>query len=594
MYHTKILEKNQYEPAAPFTLAKLIDLIAAESSISEKRRSELCSGVRSLSRAMGLQLESTPADPRFIAERLRDLTPAAAKMSKGRLQNCRSYMDAALAFADKRFRRRQARRLLAPHLKALLDNVPDPWQRMKLRPFTHFLDENDIAPGTVDDKTFDAFRTSLNHSLVKDVRTRDRETRKIWNAFIAKAPEQGCREIAVPRYTDHYVLAEAAFPASLWTEVDTYIASRTTKAGAELDDILTEDELFGGDDDAPRSQPIRASTAKLIRYRVRQFASALVLSEVLKPEDVTTLKALVNLKAVGAGLNFFIKRAGGQRRNSQIRGMAYDLLMIARLWVRSPDADLKKLEEIAVKVRPEHQGLPESMRRKLAPFQHIDNVRAFLALPDRIIEEALREKAVDPETANRVATAVWIKIAQRAPLRISNLLSTSLSTNLLRSHAAKDAKVALFYPPEQVKNAKTLEIPLPASTAKLLDIYLTTFRPALIDAPCDWLFPARDSGQKRSSVMSDNIQKLMREYLGFAINPHAFRHLAAKLYLTAHPGRYEDVQLILGHRSRETTISYYVDLEAEEAFRHFDAVLLGLEDASTLRAKDKDSVRKSK
>jgi integrase len=234
-------------------------------------------------------------------------------------------------------------------------------------------------------------------------------------------------------------------------------------------------------------------------------------------------------------------------------------------------------------------GLPESVRRKLAPFRDIDNVRAFLALPDRIIKEALHKKTVDRETANRVATALWIKIAQRAPLRISNLLSTSLTTNLLRSHAGKDAKVALFYPPEQVKNAKTLEIPLGATTVRLLDLYLKTYRPALIDAPSDWLFPAQNRGKKRSSVMSGNIQKLMRDYLGFAINPHAFRHLAAKLYLTAHPGRYEDVQLILGHRSRETTISYYVDLEAEEAFRHFDAVLLGLEDAGTLRANEKGS-----
>lgn len=135
---------------------------------------------------------------------------------------------------------------------------------------------------------------------------------------------------------------------------------------------------------------------------------------------------------------------------------------------------------------------------------------------------------------------------------------------------------------------------MPSDTVKLLDLYLKTYWSALIDAPCDWLFPALDSGQKRSAVMSDNIQKLMREYLGFAINPHAFRHLAAKLYLTAHPGRYEDVQLILGHRSRETTISYYVDLEAEEAFRHFDAVLLGLEDAGARRANGWDSARKPK
>jgi integrase len=86
----------------------------------------------------------------------------------------------------------------------------------------------------------------------------------------------------------------------------------------------------------------------------------------------------------------------------------------------------------------------------------------------------------------------------------------------------------------------------------------------------------------------------MRNDLGFAINPHVFRHLAAKLYLTAHPGRYHDVQLLLGHRSVETTVSYYVDLEAEEAFRHFDAVLLGLEDSGTLHTNDKDSARKMK
>ena len=593
MHHTKRRDKLQNEPVQVLTLLEIIDLIAADSSIPQRRRNDMCSGVRSLCRVLGLQPESTPADPRRIAELLRDLTPAAARMSKGRLQNCRTYMDAALALADTRFRRRRPRVILAPHLKALLDAIPDRWQRKKLRRFVNFLDENSIALEAVDDETFDAFRASLDYSLIKDVRTHDREARKIWNALVAKNPECSCQQVTVPSYTDHYVLPEAAFPASLWEEVDAYIASRAVKAGAELDDILTEEELFGHEDGLT-AQPLRRSTADLVRYRVRQFASALVLSEVLKPEDVTALKALVSPKIVVAGLNFFIKRAGGQRRNSQVRGMAYDLLMIARLWVRSPEPDLEKLQEIAVKVRPEHRGLPESARRKLAPFTDLENVKAFLALPDHIFKAAQSKTSIDRETANRAAAALWIKITQRAPLRIANLLSTSLTVNLLRSHAGKDAKVALFYPPEQVKNAKTLEIPLPAGTAKLLDLYLTTYRPALIDTPCEWLFPGANGDPKRASVMSADIQKLMREHLGFAINPHAFRHLAAKLYLTAHPGRYRDVQLLLGHKKMQTTVDYYVDLEAEEAFRHFDAVLLGLEEAGTLRAKDKNNVGQTK
>ncbi len=503
-------------------------------------------------------------------------------MSKGRFQNCLSYMDAALSSVDTRYRRRRSRVELAPELAALLTSIADRWQRARLRRFFHYLGENGIKPESVYDDTFDAFRASLDRSLIQDVRTADREARKIWNMLVADNPQLSARQVTLPTYTDHYVLSKETFPDALWTDLDAYLASRAPRGGNELDDLLTEAELFG-DNEAPAAQPLRPSTAKLVRYRICQFASALVLSEVLAPDDMTSLKTLVAPKTVAAGLKFFIKRTGGQQQNSQIRGMAYDLLMIARLWVRSPQSELKVLGQIAINVRPEHRGLPDSVRRKLSPFRDIENVQAFLALPDRVFDEALKSKIVDRETANRVATALWIKITQRAPLRISNLLSTSLTANVLRSHAGKNAKVALFYPPEQVKNAKTLEIPLPPGTVKLLDIYLTTFHPALIDTPCDWLFPASNGSPKRSQVMSADIQKLMREHLGFAINPHAFRHLAAKLFLTAHPGRYYDVQLLLGHRKVETTIKYYIDLEAEEAFRHFDAMLLGLEDDSAPR-----------
>jgi len=568
------------------TLAELIERIASDTSIPPKRRNELCSGVRSLCRAMCVQPESTLADPRLLATKLRELTPTAARMSEGRLQNCRSYMDAALSLADTRFRRRRTRTPLAAHLEAFLSEMPNGWQRKKLRRFMHFLNEHKIRPEDVCDEVFDRFRESLNLSLIRDIRTTDREARKIWNALVTSKPEHRCQPVTVPRYTDHYVLPESAFPLTLWADVEAYIASRTKKPGAELDDILSEEELFSEEDKA-HAQPIRSSTANLIRYRIRQLASALVLSNHLAPGDVTSLEMLTAPRVVMDGLNFFIKRAGGQRRNSQVRGMAYDFLMIAQHWHKRPEAELKVLRKIAISVRPEHQGLSEATRRKLAPFRDIENVRAFLAFPEKVFRDAQKEESISGETANRVATALWIKIAQRAPLRISNLLCTSLEHNVLRSHAGKNAKLALFYPPEVVKTKKPLEIPLPESTVKLLETYLTKYRPALVEVPTNSLFPASNGEPKRASVMSSDMQKLMREYLGFAINPHCYRHLAAKLYLTAHPGRYHDVQLLLGHKRVETTMQYYVDLQAEEAFRHFDTMLLGLEDGGALRTSDR-------
>ncbi len=86
----------------------------------------------------------------------------------------------------------------------------------------------------------------------------------------------------------------------------------------------------------------------------------------------------------------------------------------------------------------------------------------------------------------------------------------------------------------------------------MLDLYLNKYRCALVDVSSSWLFPVRDGGPKRASVMSADIQKLMREHIGFSINPHSFRHVAAKLYLTAHPGQFEIVQRILGHKKRRS------------------------------------------
>ena len=578
-------DEPEEESSRVLMIEQLFEAIARDESLKPRRRVDICSGGRSLCRALDLPVESTPADPRIIAERLKGLTPAAARMSASRLQNCRCYMDAAFEYADQHFGRRRNKRALAAEYAALLKTIHGTWEARRLRRLFHFATEQNVAPQDVNDAFFETFLKRLERSTLPSFRNVDREARKAWNRLCETAPGWPGRPVTVPNYVDHWVLRPEGFPQSLWDEVDAYLKMRTAKANIEVDDLLSEEELFGEGDEGPiEGQAIRESTAALIRYRVRQFASALVHAGVMKAEDIVSLKTLVVPQVVNAGLKFFIQRAG-EKKNSQIRGVASDLMMIARLWVRSPASDIAKLKLMVEKTRPKHEGLPESARRSLAPFRDIANVRAFLALPETIVKDAEREKKVDRVIANRVAAALWMKIAQRAPLRINNLMKTNLDANILRSHKGKDAAVALYYPPEQVKNSKALEVPLPRATAQMLDLYLSKYRPKLVDQPSPWLFPALDGGPKRASVkrasvMSADIQKLMRERIGFRINPHSFRHVAAKLYLTAHPGQYEIVQRILGHKNRDTTFKYYCELEAEEAFKHFDAVLLKLEDAS--------------
>jgi integrase len=74
-----------------------------------------------------------------------------------------------------------------------------------------------------------------------------------------------------------------------------------------------------------------------------------------------------------------------------------------------------------------------------------------------------------------------------------------------------------------------------------------------------------------------------RQYLGVEINPHLFRHLAAKLYLDEHPGGYEVVRRTLGHNSLDTTSKFYAGQEAGRSIRHYDRTILKLRDEASGR-----------
>jgi integrase len=86
-----------------------------------------------------------------------------------------------------------------------------------------------------------------------------------------------------------------------------------------------------------------------------------------------------------------------------------------------------------------------------------------------------------------------------------------------------------------------------------------------------------------SSVTSPMISEAGRQYLGVEINPHLFRHLAAKLYLDEHPGGYEVVRRTLGHTSLDTTSRFYAGQETGRSIRHFDRTILKLREQASGR-----------
>jgi hypothetical protein len=161
-----INDQAEGESAPPRTMKHLLDAVAANKELTDCQRNNIRSGVRSLLNRLGLQIESTPADLRFIADRANRLTPASAQMTASRLRNCRYYLDRAFALHDTGFGRRRNRNPFAPKYAALIKKMPDRWVERSLRRLFHFATALNVEPKDIDDAFFDRFLQHLRHTTL--------------------------------------------------------------------------------------------------------------------------------------------------------------------------------------------------------------------------------------------------------------------------------------------------------------------------------------------------------------------------------------------------------------------------------------------
>jgi integrase len=124
-----------------------------------------------------------------------------------------------------------------------------------------------------------------------------------------------------------------------------------------------------------------------------------------------------------------------------------------------------------------------------------------------------------------------------------------------------------------VKNRTPLSFEIADFLSELLDFYLAQCRPILSKEPNGFFFPARGGRAKRPGQLGSQIKRMIAQEAGIVLNPHAFRHLSAMLFLAAHPGEYETVRLFLGHKNLNTTVRAYCGLEQADALRRLDALI---------------------
>jgi integrase len=327
----------------------------------------------------------------------------------------------------------------------------------------------------------------------------------------------------------------------------------------------------------PRSPkiPITLETAERRMRHLRAFASALV-HEGVPLNQITALAVLSIPEHFNKGVRFLWNRAG--RRPTPLQRETYSAVRyMSQYWAGADPTVVRVMAKAAARCRRRSAGITDKSLAILQQFDDPVKRERLYRLPRLIV--GLAAGVSNRKTAALlVQRAVAIDLLLVAPMRLKNLVGLFLDRHFVATRRNGQRHLRLVIPREEVKNLVPLSFPLPADTTELLDFYVRRYRPILVAGrPTRALFPGNTKGHVHSSLLSGAITRLIQRYTGILMHVHAFRHLAAKLFLERHPFRYDLVALLLGHRSIETTRKFYCALEMQAVSREYSAEILGRE-----------------
>jgi len=245
---------------------------------------------------------------------------------------------------------------------------------------------------------------------------------------------------------------------------------------------------------------------------------------------------------------------------------------MATEWVKVPDDQLAALKKLRGKLGRLPTGLTAKNKATLRRFDDPRLLELLIGLPDRLWRVALGKLSTSKMAFVDVQTALAIDILLHAPMRVENLASLKFGEHLYWPRG-RGRSALIVVRGDETKNDEPLEFELPVTLSERLHRYWHELAAGIIGKQPDLLFVSAKGLPRTLTSVSRAIQTTIRRHLGVHMTPHQFRHLAAKIHLDSHPGAYEVVRQLLGHKSLRTTTSFYAGPDTRRAGRaHADLI----------------------
>lgn len=541
-------------PHVPATLAEVIECLKT-SRLDATRKRDLISATTRVAKMLHRNPEEVPASLPELRRRLLAIHPRTENISARTMANIKAALAKALVIT------RAASRPL-PKVEpneawqVFLAHAPANHNRHGLSRFARYCTMRGLPPADVGDETLRQFEGFLDTTLLtKDPRELCQDTAQNWNVTVRHA-RLNLLPLTAPK-SDHYRARPIeTYPASLQDEIKRYI------------DRLAHVDRFS--EDGP-DRALRPTSLRNIRAQLRQFFDALVETGA-DPEDLTSLELIVTADNMKRAFRQLAKRNGGEIPVG-LQNIASTLLSIARHHLKLPPKEIDSIQAIKKRALKPYEGMTAKNRARLAQIDTPRHRAALFNLPFILMKRA-KSNPTSPRARLAAMRAVAIMILMVAPIRVKNLAALDIDRHLRVEGAGKHRRYSIWVEGSEVKNGVSLELDLGSEVSGLLADYLDGFRHQRGAPAGTALFPNGSGASRSPCNFGKDISDTIRRETGLEINPHLFRHLAAKLYLERNPGDYETVRRLLGHKKLDTTLNAYASFDNRRAQgRYHDAVL---------------------
>ena len=554
---------------APQSLADLSAFVASHPDLTPTQRRDMTSAISSLASYLGSVEAVLPADGRRLRHRIDQLHHDQLGVSKKRLDNVIGAVKRALKLASARFPGARRRAALCAAWGPLHDALPPKTKySYHLGGFIAFCSARGVAPDAVDDDTLAAFYEHLmTASLRKDPRNAYRNACKWWNQAVTEIDEWPQRLVDVPSFKPPpKTIPLGAFPDSFVTDLE---ACKATMLSPNPFRNKAKRRRRDGRRRSTRKGSYAQATAAKWCEMLHRAGSVLVETDFCTLNEVTGINVLCAPDAAEAILQHYWTEADEQP-TAYTELLAKTLAIVAEIHLGADEPQLDDLWDNVANMSPESEGLTEKNKDRLKLLNADANKRLLLNAPFELWRDLDSDKPrckpiKRKQDAVDLMIAAAVAILLCAPVRLKNLTNVVLGRNLTRN---ADGSGVLSFPAGEVKNGVALDFLLTADVMDVIDDYLAHARHWWLGPDGDRLFPFGETGSTRAHF-GDLLARRVRRVTGLRVNTHLFRHIAAKLYLDDHPGQYELIRLLLGHKSLSTTVRFYCGLEREAAVKHY-------------------------